>query len=57
VLKTGHYAMSERTLYRRFQKLVASMWGNMESLKSGNGMGLLDDEEASFIRHILKELA
>ncbi|WP_449290962.1 hypothetical protein [Oscillibacter ruminantium] len=57
VLETGHYAMSDRTLYRRFQKLVAVCGGNMEALKSGNGNVYFDDEEASFIRHILKELA
>ena len=57
LLSEGNYAISERTLQRRFQKLIAIGGGNAQALKDRNGYIYFEEEEVPFVKHILKQLA
>lgn len=48
--------MSERTLRRRFQKLIDVCGGNYTLLQNKNGKVYFDENETSFVKHILTEL-
>lgn len=49
-------AMSDRTLLRRFYKLVAVSGGNIERLKDERGHIFFEEEDTMFIKTLLEEL-
>ncbi len=56
VMDEGKYHLSERTLLRRFQKLVAIGGGIADTMKTGTTT-YFEEEEVLFVKHILKDLA
>lgn len=48
--------MSERTLLRRFYKLIAVCGGNIDMMKDENGHIFFDESEVQFLKVILEEL-